>query len=174
MSSHPSSLVFSRDPDGAHVLQAGQWVPVPRATVFPFFADPANLQAITPPHLAFRILTEGPLDMRPGLLIDYRLGLHGIPLRWRTRITAYEPGRGFTDLQERGPYRLWEHQHTFSDRDGGTWIADRIRYRLPWNFNLVHPLVNADLRAIFTFRQEEIARRFGSVARKEEAAPAVG
>ena len=64
------------------------WLPRSPAELFPFFADATNLDAITPPWLHFNILTLPPVVMREGALIDYRLRVRGIPLRWRTRINV--------------------------------------------------------------------------------------
>ena len=119
------------------------------------------VDVLTPGHLRFQILTPGPLVMRPGLIIDYRISLRGLPMRWRTRITEFDPPHHFSDVQERGPYRLWDHRHTFSPENGGTRLGDRVRYRLPLNINLLHPLIRADLRRIFTFRMGVIRERFG-------------
>jgi ligand-binding SRPBCC domain-containing protein len=103
--------------------------------------------------------------MEAGRLIDHRLRVHGLPMRWRSEITVWEPPNRFVDEQRRGPYRHWRHEHTFADKDGGTLMLDRIEYAVPgW---LLEPLVNRwfvapDLRKIFAHRNariEELLRR---------------
>lgn len=150
-----------------HVLYREQRVAVGVDQAFAFFADAQNLEAITPPWLSFRIITPGPIEMRPGAEISYRLRLHGVPVRWLTEITAWEPGRRFVDEQRRGPYRLWHHTHTFEAVPGGTLIGDRVRYRLPLGVlgGVAHLLVvRRDLLRIFDFRQQAVAQRLGGGA----------
>jgi ligand-binding SRPBCC domain-containing protein len=133
--------------------------------VFGFFADAFNLEAITPPWLRFRVVTPGPIEMRPGTLIEYRLRLHGVPIRWLTRIEAWEPGVRFADVQVRGPYRAWHHTHTFEPHAGGTLVRDAVRYSLPLGQlgRLAHSaFVRRDLERIFDFRHAEVARRLGA------------
>src|SRR5918997_5030628 len=96
-----------------HRLERTQRLAAPPGEVFEFFADALNLEAITPAWLSFRVITPGPIEMRPGALIEYRLRLHGVPVRWLTRIEVWEPGRRFVDVQVRGPYRLWHHTPGF-------------------------------------------------------------
>ena len=135
-----------------------QRLPGTPAEVFPFFADAANLEAITPPWLHFRIVTPQPIEMREGALIEYRLRLRGIPLRWRTRIDEWEPGVRFVDRQLSGPYRLWHHTHEFeADGPHHTLMRDTVRYAAPLD-RLSHPLVRRDLDRIFAFRAAAIAR----------------
>jgi len=154
---HDSTVEIKPAPHGAgHVLTASMWLPLPRREVFPFFADARNLEAITPPLLRFEIVTKGEIDMRKGALIDYRIRIRGVPVRWRTRIAAWDPGVRFIDEQIRGPYRLWEHEHTFEDEDGGTRIGDRVRYRAPGGAIVNALLVQRDLLKIFNYRQQRI------------------
>lgn len=150
-----------------HRLDVEQRFPLERSAVFSFFADAHNLNLITPPWLHFRILTPGPIRMDVGTLIDYRIRLRGIPIRWRTRITAWDPPRRFVDEQIRGPYSRWVHEHLFADDGDGTLMRDHVEYALPAGWapgcELVHRwLVRPDLERIFAFRREVMAERFGS------------
>ena len=147
-----------------HVLRCTLRLSLPRTRVFAFFADAENLARITPPELAFRIRTPLPIALREGALIDYTIGLRGIPMRWRTRITQWAPGVEFIDEQLRGPYTLWLHRHSFRDDDaGGTIVEDEVRYRLPfgWMGDLAHPLVRLQLRRIFTYRTTRVRELLG-------------
>jgi ligand-binding SRPBCC domain-containing protein len=143
-----------------HVLERSQWLPGAPEDVFGFFADALNLERITPDWLGFRVLTPGPIVMKRGTLIEYRLRLHGVPIRWLTRIEVWEPPVRFVDVQVRGPYRLWHHTHSFERQGDGTRIRDTVRYALPYG-----PLgelarrvfVARDLARIFDFRQEAVA-----------------
>jgi ligand-binding SRPBCC domain-containing protein len=138
-------------------LRTSQLVARDLQTTFAFFADAANLQRLTPPLLDFVIATPLPIAMQQGTLIDYRLTLRGIPMRWRTLISVWEPPHRFVDEQLRGPYRYWRHEHRFTAMPEGTLVEDEVRYRVLGGA-LVNPLVKRDLMAIFTFRQRELLR----------------
>lgn len=127
---------------------------------FAFFADAWNLQRITPPWLHFRILTPRSVVMREGTFLDYRIRLHGIPIPWRTRIDAWEPGVRFVDRQVRGPYRRWHHEHRFEANGTGTRVIDHVEYAppLPW---LTAGLVARDVERIFAYRRTALEAIFG-------------
>jgi hypothetical protein len=143
-------------------LQTELWLPRPRTEVFPFFSDARNLEAITPPWLQFEVLTPPPIEMQAGTLIDYRIRVHGFPIRWRTEIAEWAPPHHFVDVQLRGPYTLWHHTHTFEERDGGTLCLDHVRYR-PRGGALINWLfVRRDVERIFQYRQQRLKELFGS------------
>lgn len=142
-----------------------QFIPRSVPDVFAFFADAMNLEAITPTFVHFRILTPAPIALRPGLLIDYRLRLFGVPFSWQSLIETFEPGRRFTDSQVRGPYRRWHHLHEFTPVDGGTLMSDCVEYELPLGAlgTLAHALfVERSLRRIFDYRRDRIAMLLGA------------
>jgi ligand-binding SRPBCC domain-containing protein len=144
-----------------HVLEREQFIPRPLGEVFAFFADAGNLEAITPAFLNFRILTPRPIPIEAGSLIDYQIRLFGVPLQWRTRIEEFEPPRQFSDVQLRGPYKLWHHTHEFREVEGGTLMTDRVQYQLylgPIGW-LAHALwVRRTLVRIFDYRRQTIER----------------
>ncbi len=148
-----------------HRLTREQHLDHPVAAVFAFFAEARNLERITPPWLSFNVLTADPIEMRVGTLIDYRLRVHRVPLRWTSRIEEWEPGRAFVDRQLRGPYGLWHHRHTFEPDDtGGTLVRDHVEYALPFGRlgTLAHALfVRRDLERIFAYRHEAVRRLMG-------------
>jgi ligand-binding SRPBCC domain-containing protein len=144
-----------------HVLEREQLVSAPVADVFSFFAQARNLEAITPPWLRFEVVGPEPIPMGRGTLIDYRLRLHGVPVRWTSRIEEWEEGRAFVDRQLRGPYRLWHHRHEFVACGDATVVRDRVRYALPLGRlgALAHAaFVRRDLDRIFDFRRAAVAR----------------
>lgn len=164
-------ISLSRESDNSWSLTARQKLELPRSEVFPFFADATNLARITPPELGFQILTPTPLLMRVGALIDYRITLWGLPLRWRTEITAWNPPIEFVDTQLRGPYAEWVHRHRFVELGPGTTlIEDVVRFRLPLGRlgALGGPFVRRQLRRIFAYRRDVIA---GLATARRERAP---
>lgn len=144
-----------------HTLERQQWVPTQLDVTFDFFARAENLEQITPPWLGFDILTPTPIAMSAGTLIDYRIRLAGLPMRWRTRIDDWTPGERFVDVQLRGPYATWIHTHTFRSMDGGTLLTDVVKYQLRMGVlgRAVHATtVQGTLARIFDYRYSAIRR----------------
>jgi len=144
-----------------HLLEREQRVELPIERAFEFYGDALNLERITPPWLGFEVRTPAPVEMGAGTLLDYRLRLHRVPVRWRTRIEVWEAPRRFVDVQVSGPYSLWEHTHEFEPvGTDATLIRDRVRYALPLGplGELAHRLfVRRDVERIFDFRREAVA-----------------
>jgi len=137
-------------------------VPAPVDRTFAFFADPANLERLTPTWLKFRILTPMPVVMRAGVDISYRISLYGFPIRWTSRIDVWEPGVRFVDRQIAGPYRWWQHLHTFEPAGAATRVVDRVEYapRAAW---ISSRFVQRDVERIFAYRQEKLRELFAHV-----------
>ena len=128
--------------------------------VFEFFSDAHNLAVITPPQLRLEVLTPAPVEMLPGTRIDYRLRLRGIPIRWQSEITDWNPPHGFVDEQRRGPYRLWRHIHTFDETENGVVVGDSVAYAV-WGGGLVNKFfVRPDIEKIFAYRSKKLDEIF--------------
>jgi len=145
---------------GNFVLRSSTLLGQSPQVLFDFFSDAFKLQEITPAWLNFRILTPAPIHIQEGCLIDYSIRLRGIPIRWQTEISSWDPPCSFTDQQIRGPYQLWEHLHTFETVPEGTLAVDEVHYRV-FGGRLVNKLfVQKDLQRIFEFRQQKMQELF--------------
>lgn len=144
-----------------YYLAREQWLPKSIDDVFLFFSRPENLQVLTPEWLDFRMV-EAPPALAVGSLIRYRLRWHGLPIRWTTEISEWNPPHGFVDREVRGPYALWNHEHWFFAHDGGTTMRDRVAYALPfgWIGSLAHGIVKRDVEDLFDFRAQAMRRLF--------------
>ncbi len=150
--------------DLSEELISEQWLPRRPEEVFGFFSDARNLEKITPGFVHFRVLSTTTPELGAGTCMNYRLSLHGVPMRWQSRIETWEPHHRFVDVQTRGPYKLWQHTHHFEPFNGGTIMRDHVRYVVPFGAigSLVAGrLVARDIEAIFDFRRAKIHELFG-------------
>jgi ligand-binding SRPBCC domain-containing protein len=136
------------------------------AKTWDFFSSAENLPRITPAWMGFEIKTPGPIHIQQDSILDYTIRWMGIPIGWRTRIIDWSPQRQFIDLQLRGPYTLWHHQHTFTPSDEGTICTDRVLYKIP--FGPLGSVMNAlmikrQLIEVFEFRRKAISEQLGFV-----------
>lgn len=141
-------------------LDTAVWLPREIEEVFAFFTDVQNLNLITPHWLHFRIDTPLPVVMGPGLLLDYRLRLRGLPIHWRSEITVWDPPNCFVDEQRKGPYRRWIHEHSFKRQNGGTEVIDRVDYAVPGGRLVNRLFVQDDVTSIFQYRQQRLTAFF--------------
>ena len=137
-------------------LKTEQKIEKSQDQLFTFFSDAHNLAEITPPWLNFRMLTLAPIEMKVGTLIDYRLKLRGIPIRWQSEITAWDPPHRFVDEQRRGPYRCWTHTHTFVPVPDGTLIRDEVEYAVLGGWLVQKFFVAPDIEKIFAYRSTKL------------------
>lgn len=131
----------------------------PISEVFGFFSNAENLNLLTPQNFHFRILTPQPLKIQKGSIIDYKISLKGIPVKWRTEITEWEPPYRFVDVQLKGPYKVWVHEHTFAEKDGGTLVTDKVSYLSKgWILEpvLQKLFINKNLEEIFDYREKKL------------------
>jgi ligand-binding SRPBCC domain-containing protein len=149
-----------------YVLETRVWIARPRADVFAFFAEPANLACMMPPGIDVTLLATPSARMEAGAVLDYRVRWLGVPFRWRAFVREYDPPHRFVDVQVRGPWARWEHRHLFLEEDGGTRMEDRITYRPPLGpaGRLAHVLlIERQLADAWRVRRERIAEYLGPV-----------
>ncbi len=148
-------------------LERTTLLPAPRNEVFAFFEDPRNLAKITPKSMGMTITRIDDLPVRADFRIEYTIRWLFVKLHWITRITKYDPPQLFADVQEKGPYKSWVHEHTFEDVGGQTLMRDRVQYELPFGIlgAVTHRLVIASqLKRIFGYRGRKIRKLFAKAA----------
>ncbi len=153
--------------DATYEFVSEQWLPNPPGAIWPYFCDENNLESLTPGFLRFQVLGKSTPSVGDGTLIDYRLRLNGMPMRWRSRIENWTPARRFVDTQVRGPYAHWQHAHDFIPMGEGTLLRDVVRYRLPLGWlgsSFAGAKVAALVAEIFGYRAKRIAQLFAPAA----------
>jgi ligand-binding SRPBCC domain-containing protein len=143
-----------------HTLRSAVLIARPVEEVFAFFSDAHNLEILTPPWLHFRTVTADPIVLAVGTRFRHRIRVKGIPLRWESEITAWEPPYHFQDEQLRGPYRSWRHDHYFSARGGGTLLEDHVEYSVLGGSVINTLLVEPDLLRVFEYRRRKMLEIF--------------
>lgn len=142
-----------------------QWVPQKNNDIFPFFANAHNLESITPAQLNFNILNVSTPEVQEGTIINYKLKIDGIPIRWKTSIKQWDPPHCFVDNQESGPYKKWHHTHRFDELADGTLMTDQVDIEIPLGpigYLASQWKVLRDVKMIFEYRKKIIAEKFGS------------
>ncbi|GAB4175444.1 MAG: SRPBCC family protein [Calditrichia bacterium] len=153
-----------------HIYQNEIFLPATLEQAFAFFQNVQNLAKITPPWVHFEIITPPPLDIYEGREYEYKLKVNGIPMHWKTLISVWEPPHRFVDVQLKGPYKTWVHEHSFFERENGVLMIDTVRYQLPLGFigELIHIMqVKKFIKQIFEYRNQIISAVFsGDVKEK--------
>jgi len=149
----------------SYELKRRQELPISLEEAWDFFSSPANLKKITPDYLGFTVTSENREKMYTGMIITYVVKpILGIPLRWMTEIKHVEDHIFFVDEQRVGPYKMWHHQHHFSETDKGVIMEDIVNYILPLGIlgRFAHWLfVKKQLEGIFDFRFKVCEEMFG-------------
>ena len=150
----------------AHSIKTVQKIPIPLEKAWDFFSNPANLQAITPDNMGFKVISKHHGDtMYAGQVIEYTVKpVLGIPLYWMTEITQVKDSSYFIDEQRYGPYSLWHHQHHFKAIEGGVEMTDIVHYKNPlWIFGRIANalFVKSKLKDIFDYRFQKVEEMFG-------------
>ena len=99
-----------------HTLKQSQFLPVSRKVLWDFVSVPQNLNQITPPKMAFKIVGEQPDSAYAGLLLEYKVRIPVLGwTSWLTEIKYVTKGFSFMDEHRVGPYKLWLHTHTLEE-----------------------------------------------------------
>ncbi len=159
------NLLAPKNLKGAHTLTVTQFIPASEQKVFDFFSEAKNLETITPPWLNFRITNCSTPKISAGTLFEYKLKVRGLPVKWKTLISTWQPNQSFTDTMLKGPYKFWDHTHEFKIVQDGILMTDKVHYKVP--FGILGEFValiwvHSDVKTIFKYRSDTIKSLFRS------------
>ncbi len=131
------------------------------------FREGALTRLIPPWENARVIRTSGPLANGSLVVIELRKG--PVKIHWHAIHDRVEPGKGFRDTQQKGPFHKWVHEHRFQPLESGkSTLEDCVNYQEPFP-----PLgrwfgagfIRGELNRQFQFRH---ARTFNDLRRGAE------
>ena len=148
-----------------HQIKREQQLNCDLETTWNFFSSPNNLAQITPPEMNFKVLTNDSFKLiYEGMVIDYSVSpLFGIPMKWRTIIKNVANKKSFTDFQDKGPFKLWNHFHEFIENEDGVLVKDKIDYEIPFSLAgdvLNYLIIKVKLKQIFDYRYSVLDKLF--------------
>jgi len=146
---------LSRVEDSMALFEKSSLLPFDRQKVFEWHKRPGALQRFTPPWQKLRLVRKTG-GIEPGSEVEFKMKLGPFWKTWLARHTDYEEGRLFRDIQVKGPFGSWDHQHIFEDAAGGCRAIDRISYEPPLSFSFLQGQVEAELDRAFSFRHRTL------------------
>ena len=95
------------------------------------FREGALTRLIPPWENARVIRTSGPLANGSLVVIELRKG--PVKIHWHAIHDRVEPGKGFRDTQQKGPFHKWVHEHRFQAVESGkSTLEDCVNYQEPF------------------------------------------
>jgi ligand-binding SRPBCC domain-containing protein len=141
-----------------------QDLPISLEEAWAFFSSPNNLNEITPEDMVFKIISNPPTEMYPGLFITYKIApFLGIQMDWCTEITHIRDRQFFVDEQRKGPYNIWHHEHHFEEIPGGVRMKDILHYDIGKGILGVIAgklFVDKKVQGIFDYRYKKLQQLF--------------
>lgn len=144
-------------------------VDAPIEEVSAFFSDPVNLAALTPSGMKIEFLGPPPKSLSPGDQFSMQVRPGPVPFKWTVELQSMRPPYGFVDVQLRGPYACWYHEHRFSALGSNkTQVSDIVLYRVGFSNpfatalfgGIEERLVRPALERIFAARRALTRARF--------------
>ena len=136
------------------------FMPARSEALFEFHMNPLNLPLISPSFPPVSLLSPSK-RADAGDLQVIRLGGRRLGITWHARVTCVLAGRMIEDVQERGPFRSWRHQHRVASAKGGSVLSDVVSFRLiptPVGEFLEYLAVRPLLIAMFAVRHRKTRR----------------
>lgn len=115
---------------GTVYIERSTMIARPIGEVFAFYDTPGNLRLVTPSKSGIEI-ERLPKDLRPGALFGYRLRGWPLELRWEALVSEYQPPARFVNVQSRGRFRQWSHEHHFEPEGTSTRVREQLKYQMP-------------------------------------------
>ncbi len=132
----------------------------PLDQVFEVLSDPIYVAELSPPDMRMRVNRLSTDQPQLATEIDATLRVRGLPVRWRSELTVWDPPHALCEEQRIGPFRLWRLERLFTDESGSTLVTERLTYAVLGGSVLDRLLVRHDLERFLDFRAERLSQVF--------------
>ena len=146
------------------LFQNYQYLPLPLEKVFSFFKNVENLALLTPKYLNFQFIKVSNNETKKNTTIEYKFRIYAISIKQKSIIQDFKDNQYFSDLQLKGLFATWYHQHFFRaiEKEGkkGMLLEDKVFYIPPFlPFSLLgYGLIKKKIQEIFTYRNQALKK----------------
>jgi len=130
--------------------------------LFNFHLNTQNITIISSPFPVIEKIEMSSNPLKTDSTVSLLLNFLIFRQNWIMKISEVKPFEVVTDIQVKGPFKVWEHKHIFEGTKAGVKMTDNIIFSPPWGVIglLTLPLLYLQLYLMFSDRHRRTRNFF--------------